>query len=107
MDTLSNLKAFIAVADAGSFSEVARRQQVAPSVITKRIAQLEWRIKAPLFLRSTRRLSLTDVGERYLPQVRALLTGTARDLGAPGRDAETGAGLINIRAALARMTQAR
>ncbi len=42
-----------------------------------------------------------------LPQVRALLTGTARDLGAPGRDAETGAGLINIRAALARMTQAR
>ncbi len=73
MDTLSNLKAFIAVADAGSFSEVARRQQVAPSVITKRIAQLEWRIKAPLFLRSTRRLSLTDVGERYLPQVRALV----------------------------------
>jgi subtilisin family serine protease len=42
-----------------------------------------------------------------LPQVRALLTGTARDLGAPGRDAETGAGLINIRAALARMTQVR
>jgi DNA-binding transcriptional LysR family regulator len=73
MDTLSNLKAFIAVADAGSFSEVARRQQVAPSVITKRIAQLEWRIRAPLFLRSTRRLSLTDVGERYLPQVRALV----------------------------------
>ena len=33
MDTLSNLKAFIAVADAGSFSEVARRQQVAPSVM--------------------------------------------------------------------------
>jgi subtilisin family serine protease len=42
-----------------------------------------------------------------LPKVRALLTGTARDLGAPGRDAETGAGLINIRAALARMTQVR
>ena len=73
MDTLSNLEAFIAVADAGSFSEVARRQGVAPSVITKRIAQLEWRIKAPLFARSTRKLSLTDVGERYLPQVRALV----------------------------------
>lgn len=73
MDTLSNLEAFIAVADAGSFSEVARRQHVAPSVITKRIAQLEWRIKAPLFVRSTRRLNLTDVGERYLPQVRILV----------------------------------
>lgn len=38
-----------------------------------------------------------------LPQIRALLTSTARDLGAPGRDVETGAGLINIRAALARI----
>ncbi len=73
MDTLANLQAFVAVADAGSFSEVARRRGLAPSVITKRIDQLEWRIKAPLFVRSTRKLSLTDVGERYLPQVRALV----------------------------------
>lgn len=71
MDTLANLKTFVAVADTGSFSEVARRLQVAPSVVSKRIDQLEWRIKAPLFVRSTRKLSLTDVGERYLPQVRA------------------------------------
>jgi hypothetical protein len=41
-----------------------------------------------------------------LPQVRALLTSTARDLGVPGRDAESGAGLINIRGALARMRPA-
>lgn len=73
MDTLANLQAFIAVADAGSFSEVARRLNLAPSVIAKRIDQLEWRIKAPLFVRSTRKLSLTDVGERYLPLVRALV----------------------------------
>ncbi len=73
MDTLANLQAFIAVADAGSFSEVGRRLQLAPSVIAKRIDQLEWRIKAPLFVRSTRKLSLTDVGERYLPLVRTLV----------------------------------
>lgn len=73
MDTLANLQAFVAVADAGSFSEVGRRMNLAPSVIAKRIDQLEWRIRAPLFQRSTRRLSLTDVGERYLPQVRALV----------------------------------
>ena len=54
MDTLANRQAFIAVADAGSFSEVGRRLQLAPSVIAKRIDQLEWRIKAPLFVRSTR-----------------------------------------------------
>lgn len=40
-------------------------------------------------------------------QVRSLLTSTARDLGAPGPDAEFGAGMINIRGALARMPARR
>lgn len=73
MDTLSNLKAFIATADAGSFSGAARQLGIVPSVISKRIDQLEWRIRAPLFTRSTRRLTLTDVGDRYLPTVRELI----------------------------------
>lgn len=88
MDTLSNLKAFIVAADAGSFSGAARQLGLVPSVVSKRIDQLEWRIRAPLFTRSTRRLTLTDVGERYLPTVRALvrqvddaLTGMARSNG--------------------------
>jgi DNA-binding transcriptional LysR family regulator len=73
MDTLVNLQAFVAVAETGSFSEAARRAGLAPSVIAKRIDQLEWRIRAPLFIRSTRRLTLTDVGERYLPELRRLV----------------------------------
>jgi DNA-binding transcriptional LysR family regulator len=73
VDTLSNLKAFVATADAGSFSAAARQLGIVPSVISKRIDQLEWRIRAPLFTRSTRRLTLTDVGERYLPTVRELI----------------------------------
>lgn len=60
-------------ADAGSFSGAARQLGLVPSVVSKRIDQLEWRIRAPLFTRSTRRLTLTDVGERYLPTVRALV----------------------------------
>lgn len=73
MDTLSNLKAFVAAADAGSFSGAARQLGIVQSVISKRIDQLEWRIRAPLFTRSTRRLTLTDVGDRYLPIVRELV----------------------------------
>jgi len=73
MDTLANLKAFLATADSGSFSEAARQSDVVPSVVAKRIDQLEWRIRAPLFTRSTRKLTLTDVGERYLPTVRKLV----------------------------------
>ncbi len=70
MDTIANLKAFVATADAGSLSGAARQLGVVPSVISKRIDQLEWRIRAPLFNRSTRKLALTDVGERYLGTVR-------------------------------------
>lgn len=73
MDTLANLKAFVASAEAGSFSGAARQAAVVPSVISKRVEQLEWRIRAPLFSRTTRKLTLTDVGERYLPVVRALV----------------------------------
>src|SRR5262245_13292400 len=73
MDTLINLQAFVAVAETGSFSEAARRSGLVPSVIAKRVAQLEWRIHAPLFTRSTRKLTLTDVGERYLPELRHLV----------------------------------
>ena len=73
MDTLSNLKAFVAAAETGSFSAAARQAGLVPSVISKRIEQLEWRIRAPLFTRTTRKLTLTDVGERYLPVVRALV----------------------------------
>jgi DNA-binding transcriptional LysR family regulator len=72
MDMLANLKAFLVTADTGSFSAAAR-QTVVPSVVAKRIDQLEWRIRAPLFIRTTRKLTLTDVGERYLPTVRQLV----------------------------------
>ncbi len=85
MDTLANLRAFIDVAETGSFSQAARRAGVAPSVITKRVDQLEWRIRAPLFTRSTRKVSLTDVGERYLPAVRQLVRQMDDTLDGMGR----------------------
>lgn len=73
MDTLANLKAFLAVSRTGSFVGAARELKVAPSVVTKRISQIEWRLKSPLFERSTRRVSLTPTGQRYLPTVQRLL----------------------------------
>lgn len=69
MDTLTNLKAFLAVARTGSFAAAARELKVAPSVVTKRIGQIEWQLKTPLFERNTRKVSLTATGLRYLPAV--------------------------------------
>ena len=70
MDTLVNLKAFLSVARTGSFAAAARELNIAPTVVTKRISQIEWRLKRVLFERSTRRVSLTSTGLRYLPAVR-------------------------------------
>ena len=70
MDTLVNLKAFLSVARTGRFAPAARELNIAPSVVTKRISQIEWRLKTVLFERSTRRVSLTSTGLRYLPAVR-------------------------------------
>lgn len=85
MDTLDNLRAFVATAESGSFSQAARQCGLVPSVVAKRIDQLEWRIKAPLFIRSTRRLRLTDVGERYLPAVRQLIRAADETLAGMAR----------------------
>ncbi len=74
MDTLANLKAFITVARTGSFAGAARELKVAPSVVTKRINQIEWRLKAALFERSTRKVSLTAAGTRYLPSIQRCLS---------------------------------
>ncbi len=69
MDTLTNLKAFLAVARTGSFAAAARELKVAPSVVTKRISQIEWQLKTTLFERNTRKVSLTATGLRFLPAV--------------------------------------
>jgi len=67
------LTTFVSVATAGSFSKVAKQEGVAVSSITRRIDWLESSLGAKLFSRSSRRLVLTDAGERFLPRVRGLL----------------------------------
>lgn len=74
MDMFLNMKAFLTAAYTGSFSEAGRRLGVVPSVITKRVNQLEERLGGKLFQRSTRRVALTEVGERYLPKVQRLVS---------------------------------
>lgn len=68
MNALQNVKAFLLSARAGSFSAAARELGLSPSVITKRITQLEDHIGTPLFHRSTRNIALTDAGARILPR---------------------------------------
>jgi DNA-binding transcriptional LysR family regulator len=70
---LDALDTFIAVATTGNFSEVARRQDVAVSSVTRKIEALERELGSVLFHRSPRRVTLTDAGEQLLPRARNML----------------------------------
>lgn len=74
MDVIENLRAYLAVARTGSFSGAARELHVAASVVTKRISQLEWRLKSTLFERTTRRVSLTTAGQQHLIAIQRLVS---------------------------------
>ena len=63
---LEGVAVFVAVAEAGSFSEAARRLGISPSAASQAIRSLEERLGTPLLRRSTRSVSLTDVGTDYL-----------------------------------------
>lgn len=73
MDMVANLRAFVTVARYGGFSEAARQLSVVPSVVAKRVSQLEHAVGVRLFERSTRKVTLTEAGEKFQVRARGLL----------------------------------
>ena len=73
MDRIDAMQAFVAVADHKGFAPAARKLGLAPSGVTRLIAALEDRLGARLLQRTTRSVTLTDVGARYLERVRRIL----------------------------------
>jgi len=90
MEPLNHLESFVQSAEGGSFSAAARRLGLTPAAVSKNVARLEARLGVRLFQRSTRRLTLTEAGERFLAQVGGALAtlqdavaGLAQDDGQP------------------------
>jgi DNA-binding transcriptional LysR family regulator len=73
MDPLQEWRAFLAVERRGSFTEAARALRRSPQAVTRAIAALETRLGVRLFNRTTRSVSLTSDGERYLERSRRAL----------------------------------
>jgi DNA-binding transcriptional LysR family regulator len=73
MDQLRAMRVFARVIDEGSFAGAARALDLAPAVVTRLIAELEEHLGTRLIQRTTRSLSLSPLGERYLERVRAIL----------------------------------
>jgi DNA-binding transcriptional LysR family regulator len=68
-DQLDGLVMFTCVAELSSFSAAAVRLGVSPSAVSQAIRTLEQRLGQPLFNRTTRSVSLTEEGSRYLARV--------------------------------------
>ncbi|HSI57408.1 MAG TPA: LysR family transcriptional regulator [Ideonella sp.] len=73
MDSLRAMRVFARVIDEGSFAAAARALDMAPAVVTRLVAELEEHLGARLMNRTTRRISLTEIGEAYLERVRLIL----------------------------------
>lgn len=74
MTDTTDLEIFARVARTGNMSAAGREMSLSPAVVSKRISLLEERLGARLFQRSTRQLSLTDVGEGYFRRVVDILS---------------------------------
>src|SRR5882672_10695905 len=68
---------FVTIADAGSLARAGRALGMAPSTLSRRLSALEERLGVLLVERTTRVLSLTDVGAAYVERARAMVTALA------------------------------
>ena len=77
MDRVDSITAFAEVADRGSFSAAARRLNRSPAAVTRAVAELEARLGVRLLNRTTRAVSITDAGQRFLAGARRVLADLA------------------------------
>jgi DNA-binding transcriptional LysR family regulator len=73
MDRIDAMQAFAAVADLRGFAPAARKLGLSPSGVTRLVAALEDRLGARLLQRTTRSVTLTDAGARYLERIKRIL----------------------------------
>lgn len=72
----NDLILFVCVVDAGSFTQAAERMDLPKSTLSRRLGLLEETLGEKLFVRSTRRLAITEFGERILEHARRLVDET-------------------------------
>lgn len=70
---IDDLRAFVAIAEHGSFSRAAERLYRTQSAVSKRLAALETALDARLFDRIGHRIVLTEAGRTLLPRARSIL----------------------------------
>ncbi|MDR8398359.1 LysR family transcriptional regulator [Paraburkholderia sp. USG1] len=73
MDTLQNMRVFLRVVEAGSFTGAAQQLNTTTAFVSRAVSDLEAHLSARLLNRTTRRIALTGAGERYLQRCEQIL----------------------------------
>ncbi|MES2552465.1 MAG: LysR family transcriptional regulator [Pseudomonadota bacterium] len=94
------MEVFVAVVQAGSFSEAARKLKLTPSAVAKLIARIELRLSVRLMNRTTRTLVLTPEGQGFFDNARRLLADLDEIENQVSASASTLKGLLRINASI-------
>jgi DNA-binding transcriptional LysR family regulator len=73
MDTLQNMRVFVRVVEAGSFTGAAQHLNTTTAYASRAVSDLEAHLRTRLLNRTTRRIALTEAGERYLQRCEQIL----------------------------------
>ncbi|MBE2894900.1 LysR family transcriptional regulator [Spirabiliibacterium falconis] len=98
MDTLKSMNVFRHIVENGSFTLAAERLGISTAMASKHLRHLEHHLHAKLLNRTSRRISLTDVGKQYYPtcvQALEILDGARKNA---QQDTTTPSGELNITA---------
>src|SRR3954466_3200362 len=96
MDRLTSLTAFVRVVESGGFSAAARRLNMSTTMVSNHVQALEDRLGARLLKRTTRKISLTDVGSGYFERCAQILAELEAADGAAGALQNTPKGTLRI-----------
>jgi DNA-binding transcriptional LysR family regulator len=101
MDRLEAMSLLVATVETGSLSGASRKLGVPLPTVSRKVAELEAHLGARLFIRSTRRLSLTEAGSAYLAAARRILEQVEEAERAASGEYETPRGELVVTAPLA------
>ncbi len=96
METLANLESFVRSAESGGFSAAAPRLSLTPAAVSRNVAMLERNLGVRLFHRSTRKLTLTEAGERFLHAIRRNLEELQASIASVATDRGDPAGVLKV-----------
>lgn len=96
METLANLESFVRSAETGSFSAAARRLALTPAAVSRNVGMLERNLGVRLFQRSTRKLTLTEAGERFLEAIGGNLDALQAAIATLATERDEPAGVLKV-----------